>query len=66
MKKLGIADKEGLDFIRERDSLRAAARWGLWRVVAAIRHPTPALSAALVLALLIIRIRRASASPKTS
>jgi YVTN family beta-propeller protein len=52
------------DFIRERDSLRAAVRWGLWPVVAVIKHPAPAMSIALVLALLIIRIRRASASPQ--
>ena len=49
------------DYIRERESLRAAVRWGLWPVVSAIKHPGPALSMVLVLALLIIRIRRASA-----
>jgi YVTN family beta-propeller protein len=54
------------DYIRERDSLRAAVRWGLWPVVSAIKHPAPAISIALVLALLIIRIRRASASPRVS
>ncbi len=52
------------DYIRERDSLRAAVRWGLWPVVSAIKHPAPAMSIALVLALLIIQIRRASASPE--
>ncbi len=52
------------DYIRERDSLRAAVRWGLWPVVSAIKHPTPAIGIALVLALLIIQIRRASASPE--
>jgi YVTN family beta-propeller protein len=49
------------DYIRERESLRAAVRWGLWPVVAVIKHPAPATSMALVLALLIIQIRRASA-----
>jgi len=49
------------DYIRERDALRAAVRWGLWPVVSVIKHPAPAISMALVLALLIIRIRRASA-----
>jgi hypothetical protein len=51
------------DYIRERDSLRAAVRWGLWPVVSVIKHPAPAIGVALVLALLIIRIRRASTSP---
>ena len=51
------------DYIRERDSLRAAVRWGLWPVVSVIKHPAPAMSIALVLVLLIIRIRRASAAP---
>jgi YVTN family beta-propeller protein len=54
------------DYIRERDALRAAVRWGLWPVVSVIKHPAPAISLALVLALLIIRIRRASASPRVS
>jgi YVTN family beta-propeller protein len=52
------------DYIRERDSLRAAVRWGLWPVVHVIKHPAPAMGIALVLALLIIRIRRAGASPR--
>ena len=51
------------DYIRERDSLRAAVRWVLWPVVSTIKHPEPALSMGLVLALLIIRIRRVSANP---
>jgi len=54
------------DTIRKRDSLRAAVRWGLWPVVSAIKHPAPAMSIALVLALLIIQIRRASASPEAN
>ena len=49
------------DYIRERDSLRAAVRWALWPVVSVIKHPESALSMALVLAILIVRIRRASA-----
>jgi hypothetical protein len=46
------------DFIRERDSLRAAVRWGLWPVVSTIKHPAPALTMVLLFALVIIRIRR--------
>jgi hypothetical protein len=46
------------DYIRERDTLRAAVRWGLWPVVSAIKHPAPATGMALVLALLMMRIRR--------
>lgn len=52
------------DYIRERDTLRAVVRWYLWPVVSVIKHPAPAMSIALVLALLIIQIRRASASPQ--
>lgn len=52
------------DYIRERDSLRAAVRWGLWPVVSVINHPAPAISIGLVLALLTIGIRRTSALPE--
>jgi len=48
------------DYIRERDSLRAAVRWGLWPLAAVIKHPASTIGVGLVLALLIIRIRRAS------
>lgn len=46
------------DYIRERDSMRAAARLGLWPVVFFIKHPAPAMSMVLLFAILIIRIRR--------
>ena len=46
------------DYIRERDSMRAAARIGLWPVVFVIKHPAPAMSTVLLFAILIIRIRR--------
>jgi len=49
------------DYIRERETLRAAVRWGLWPVVSVVKHPAPTIGIALVLALLIIRIRRATA-----
>jgi YVTN family beta-propeller protein len=46
------------DYIRERDSLRAAVRWSLWPVVSVIEHPAPAMIAVLALAFLTIRISR--------
>jgi YVTN family beta-propeller protein len=53
------------DYIRERDSLRAAARAGLWPVVAAVKHPAESLGTLLGLALLISGIKRArSGSPR--
>ena len=51
------------DYIRERDWLRAAVRWGLWPVVSVINHPAPAIGIGLVLALLTVGIRRAHAWP---
>ena len=45
------------DYIRERDSLRAAVRWGLWPLVLVIKQPSLALAAILFLALLFSRIR---------
>ena len=46
------------EYIRERDWLRAVVRGALWPVVAAVKHPAPALI--LVLALLVMCGRRAS------
>jgi hypothetical protein len=49
------------DYIRERDWLRAVVRGLLWPVVAVVKHPAPTLI--LVLALLVIRARRAVQTP---
>lgn len=46
------------DYIRERDSMRAAARMGLWPVVFVIKQPWPGTMAVLVLAFLIFRITK--------
>lgn len=54
------------DYIRERDSLRAAARAGLWPVVIAVKHPAESLCALLGLALVTVRIRRANRGAKES
>jgi len=42
------------DYIRERDTLRAAVRWALWPVVASIKHPALASGMMLLIALLMI------------
>ena len=47
------------DYIRERDSLRATVRWGLWPLVFAIKHPGLAVASALVMLLLVLGWRRA-------
>jgi hypothetical protein len=46
------------DYTRERDSVRAVVRWGLWPVVSVVKHPAPVMIVVLGLAFLIIRIRR--------
>ena len=46
------------DYIREREWLRALVRGMLWPVIAVVKHPTPTLI--LVLALIVMRVRRAS------
>ena len=45
------------DYIRERDSLRAAVRAGLWPLVAAIKHPVEAMIVFVLGAILIFRRR---------
>lgn len=47
------------DYIRDRDSMRAAVRLGLWPIVFVIKHPAPTVIVVLILAFLAIRIRRA-------
>jgi len=50
------------EFIRERDWLRAVVRGALWPIVTVIKHPAPAASIVLLLALAVVRIRRANAA----
>jgi len=53
------------DYIRERDSLRAATRWALWPVVAVVKHPeSSAAIMLLMLGLVIVRVRRDRRSPR--
>jgi YVTN family beta-propeller protein len=54
------------DYIRERDSLRAAVRTGLWPVVIAVKHPAESLCVLLGLALVTVRIRRVNRGAKDS
>jgi len=49
------------DYIRKRDALRTAVRWGLWPAVAFIKHPLPATGIGLAIAILLIGIRRVGA-----
>ena len=46
------------DYIRERDALRAAVRWGLWPLVLVIEDPAPGLAAVLAMVLLLAGLRR--------
>lgn len=46
------------DYIRERDALRTAVRWGLWPIVGFIKQPVLATGISLGLVLLMIGIRR--------
>jgi len=50
------------EYIRERHALRAAARLGLWPVVAAVEYPATSLCTVLGFVLLMIRIRRVNGS----
>ncbi|MDH5579495.1 MAG: hypothetical protein OEZ09_13690 [Betaproteobacteria bacterium] len=49
------------DYIRERDTLRAAVRGALWPLVFAIKHPALALASILAMLMLVLGWRRARA-----
>jgi len=53
------------DYIRERDPLRTAVRWGLWPIVGFIKQPVLATRISLGLVLLMIGIRRVGAQNPT-